>query len=119
MIHLFLRHKKLLIIPVILLISLVSTRLKAQEVSYTYSVDSVKTDAVYLYSITISISKGISPFSLYLYDNEPLKNGRIVVKVENTGDSHTFNNLSSLNYYICILDSKKNIKGEWIRRRSE
>lgn len=88
------------------------------NLNFNYTVDSVKNFNSYSYLITIKIEGGTAPYSCYLFDNEPLKNGKVVEKIENTSEySIIFKNLSILNYYICLIDNRKEIKGEWIRKK--
>ena len=104
------------IIVFILLLHCVG-KLKAQNIDFKCTIDSEYINDSYKYQVNITVTGGEAPLSYYLYDNLPLNNGKLIV--ENKGSdksSCTFNNLTSLRYYICVVDNKKRIKGEWVRK---
>jgi hypothetical protein len=108
--------QKVFVTAILLLLIAFTSSLKAQELDIKIKCDSTLSNNQKVYTVTISMIKGNAPFTLYLYDKEPLDNGKVIQKIEGINEtSYCFHNLSSLKYYLCILDKQKNIKGEWIR----
>jgi hypothetical protein len=88
----------------------------AQKTDFKIKVETSVINNQNNYSVSIEILQGSPSFSIYLYDKEPLENGKVIAKVENINDyKYTFNNLKAPNYYICIKDKNKSIVGKWIK----
>jgi hypothetical protein len=81
----------------------------AQKLDLSYSVDSVKKNSTFLYSLKIEIKNGSAPFNLYIYNKEPWDGGKPIKVEENyTLYYYSFTNLEK-GQYIIIVKSKDEI----------
>ena len=71
---------------------------------------------VYNLVVEITRTNGSAYHSVYIYDKEPWKGGKIIKKEEKTSlQNLTFTNVAPLKYCVLVIDDKQNMKGSWFQ----
>lgn len=61
-------------------------------------------------AIIVEVQSGGSDFSYMLYNKEPWKGGKKLVSDVKSGNTHTFTDLKSGNYYVCVQNKEEATK---------
>ena len=96
--------KRILFLLVLILLAGKSYNVQAQDTNITLSIE--VTDASSRQSedgaIQIEVQGSGSNFTYMLYDKEPWKNGKKLKPDTRSGESYTFTDLESGNYFVCV-----------------
>ena len=110
--------KKILILTMFLLISVVSNQLKAQyprlELKATVVKESApgKADA----EIQLSTEGERPPYVYQLFDKAPWNGGKELAKSEKTSENqYVFKNLTAGSYFVCVTDNLENSDCDIVR----
>lgn len=93
----------------------VSGQEKAKEPDFSVKSETQKENGKKVYSLVITVkSMDSQPYSVFLYDREPWKNGTVLRKAEITAKkSVVISGVDPGKYCVIVLDSRETMKGKW------
>ena len=82
---------------------------RAQEVEFSAQVNSAQDEYTANGKITLTMTKGNPPYTVYLFDRAPWKGGKELRNLKNTmAGTIELDNLQSGDYYIIVEDRDRN-----------